>query len=41
MAFYSRYMDEPHRASENGSSNYYIVPIQCPNWKFCEEMESN
>lgn len=41
MAFYSRYMDEPHRASENGSSNYYIVPTQCPNCKFCEEMESN
>lgn len=41
MAFYSRYMDEPHRASENGSSNYYIVPTQCPNCKFCEEIESN
>lgn len=41
MAFYSRYMDEPHRASENGSSNYYIVPTQCPNCKFSEKMESN
>ena len=41
MAFYSRYMDEPHRARSDGFANYYFIPAQCPNCKYCEEMQSN
>lgn len=41
MAFYSKYMDEPHRANSVGWSNFYFVQTLCPQCKFCEESQSN